>query len=176
MPTIYVRKATPNDIPAIMSIINQAKALLKADGSPQWQDGHPNLEMITEDIEAERNWLLIVDGKVAGTAVLLTTPDPNYRVIKNGSWANDDEKYAAIHRIAVSADYRGHHLAKFFISNLLTVANGMNIHNIRIDTHKLNIRMQNLVTTCGFNQQGIIYVDDKNDPERLAYELNFGKE
>jgi N-acetylglutamate synthase-like GNAT family acetyltransferase len=41
MSNIYVRKAQLQDLPAIMKIIDNAKALLKADGSPQWQDGSP---------------------------------------------------------------------------------------------------------------------------------------
>ena len=40
------RLATLEEFPAIMEIINQAKARRKTDGSNQWQDGYPNLETI----------------------------------------------------------------------------------------------------------------------------------
>lgn len=42
MAEIYLRRAQTQDLAAIMKIIDDAKNLLKKNGSPQWQNGYPN--------------------------------------------------------------------------------------------------------------------------------------
>lgn len=174
MALIYMRKAEVSDIDTIMEIINEAKALLKADGSPQWQDGHPDKEMLMADIEHGFARVLIVDGNIAGTATLMTTADPNYSKIE-GAWHDTTDTYGTIHRIAISSKYRGMKLSKFFFSNLISDTYAQGIYHMRIDTHKLNQRMQHLVKEFGFEYTGIIYVPDDFDGKRLAYELSMLK-
>lgn len=41
-----------------------------------------------------------------------------------------------------------------------------------MDTHRLNIPMQTLAEHNGFEYRGIIQCNKKEDPDRLAYELN----
>lgn len=171
MGTIFVRKATEQDLADVMMIINQAKALLKADGSKQWQNGNPSEETILQDIIKGYGQLLIVDGKIAGTSALLTDPDPNYEIIHDGSWNNDLDPYATIHRLAISDKYRGMRLANYFISSLLTLAYRQGFRNFRIDTHEKNMRTQALVEKFGFEYRGIIYVDPSPEGARKAYEL-----
>lgn len=171
MAEIYLRKSTPADLGAIMEIVAEAKALLKKDGSPQWQDGHPNQELFAEDIEHGLNWVLMVGSEVAGTATLTTEPEADYETIQEGQWFGDDH-YATIHRVAIASKFRGMHLSKTIFSNLLTVGCLMNFKNFRIDTHPVNIRMQKLATDFGFEKRGIVQVADKIDPNRVAFELN----
>ncbi|MEJ6399917.1 GNAT family N-acetyltransferase [Nicoliella lavandulae] len=170
MAEIYVRRGTASDLDSIMQIINEAKALLKADGSPQWQDGYPYVETLQADIDNHTNFVLIVDGKVAGTATLITTPEPNYATI-DGSWKSDDQ-YATIHRIAISSHYRGQHLSSYFFSNLITITTLMGVHNVRFDTHPTNKRMQAIGKRFNFSYRGITQVDEPRDSNRYAYELN----
>lgn len=175
MSNIYVKKAQLQDLPAIMKIIDNAKALLKADGSPQWQDGSPDETTFINDINHGNCWVLKVDNQIAGTATLLTTPDANYENISDGQWKNTSAPYATIHRIAISPDYRGMSLGKFFLSNLITLGTHAGINNFRIDTHELNQRMQHLVQQFNFEYTGIIYVNPTGDGRRLAFELNLEK-
>lgn len=172
MTNIYMRRSTGQDIDQIMEIIDEAKLLLKNDGSSQWQSGTPNRKTIENDIANKDNWVLLVDGKIAGTTTMLTTPDPNYAKISDGDWLNQTEAYVTMHRVAISSQYRGMHLSKFIFSNLITLAVEHGFKNFRIDTYKLNERMQHLVTELGFQKRGIICVDDEIDPHRLAFELN----
>lgn len=176
MSSIYIRHAQAPDLKEIMNIINQAKEMLKKDGSPQWQGGYPDTATLKNDIMAQQCWLLIVDGKIAGTATLIVADDPNYREITNGQWKNNTDPYATIHRIAISGDFAGQHLGKIFISNLISYSYQNGVHNFRIDTHKLNTRMQHLATSSGYVHRGKIYVDEPadnhEDNARLAFELN----
>ena len=45
-----VRKAESRDLEDIVAIIKDAKALLKAQNSSQWQEGYPNRASIEEDL------------------------------------------------------------------------------------------------------------------------------
>ncbi|EDX43391.1 GNAT family N-acetyltransferase [Limosilactobacillus reuteri] len=174
MAEIYLRRAQLQDLPAIMKIIDDAKELLKKNGSPQWQNGYPNQETLTQDIAMQTNWVLINDNKVAATATLQLTPEPTYRNITQGQWQQPDEPYATIHRVAISSNYRGQGLSKLLFSNLLTVGQMQGIKNFRVDTHRSNKAMQHIAENFNFKKRGIIKVNDQNDPERLAYELNLG--
>lgn len=172
MTNIYLRRSTINDLDEIIEIIDQAKQLLKNDGSPQWQSGDPSREILKSDIEQRISWVLLVDDKVAGVATLLDQPEPSYAQISAGNWNNTTQPYMTIHRVAVSADYRGQHLSKFLFSNLMTIAMELGFHNLRIDTHLKNQRMQRIAKNLGFEYRGIVNVSDPIDPSRLAYELN----
>lgn len=172
MSTIYLRRAKAADLDVIMEIVEEARALLKKDGIPQWQDGHPNREMFAHDISQGINWVLIVDHQVAGTATLQLTPDPAYKTIYHGQRSYPRDPYATIHRVAISSKYRGQGLAKILFSNLLTVGQLQDRRDFRLDTHAKNKRMQQLAQNFGFVRCGNVKVADKKDPERIAYELN----
>ena len=174
MAEIYLRRAQLQDLTAIMKIIDDAKELLKKNGSPQWQNGYPDQETFTQDIVMQTNWILINDNKVVTTATLQLTPEPTYRNITQGQWQQPDEPYATIHRVAISSNYRGQGLSKLLFSNLLTVGQMQGIKNFRVDTHRSNKAMQHIAENFNFKKRGIIKVNDQNDPERLAYELNLG--
>lgn len=171
MGTIYVRKATENDLDSIMSIIDNAKQLLKADGSRQWQNGSPNEKTILDDIGKGYGYLLIADKQIAGTSALMTEPDPNYEVIE-GSWKNNESGYATIHRFAVSDKFRGMHLTGYFLSNLLSMAYSQGFREFRVDTHEMNLRMRGLIEKFGFCYRGRIFVEPAPEGERMAYELH----
>ncbi|MGX7059091.1 GNAT family N-acetyltransferase [Vagococcus humatus] len=171
MAATYVRLATLADLPQIMTIIAEAKELLKEDGSSQWQDGEPSRDTLQEDIHLQHCYLLVVGSQIAGVAALVTEPDPNYQQIAGEGWQKQGP-YATIHRIAISPSFKGQHLGRYFFSNLLTLAYQKGFRQMRIDTHEMNIRMQSLIQAFGFSYQGIIYVSPNPEGKRLAYELS----
>lgn len=172
MKSIYVRQATLNDIDEIMVIIDQAKALLKTDKNPQWQDGYPNLNSIKKDIDAKTSNVIVVNNVVAGYASISSVPEPNYTAITDGSWKNTSETYSTIHRVAISTDFKGMNLARILLITLISKATDQNIYNFRVDTHELNQRMQHILNSLGFTKRGTILVSNKFDPYRFGFELN----
>lgn len=172
MSAIYIKKAEKQHLPQMMEIIEDAKTLLKKDGSSQWQDGYPDQTALQMDIDKGDCYLLMVDDEIAGTATLVAGEDPNYAVIYEGEWQEASLPYAAIHRIAISGKFRGLQLGKLFFSNLISLAYAKGIEHIRIDTHEINQRMQKLVLSFGFTYRGIIYVSAGIEGKRKAYELN----
>lgn len=171
MSLIYIRKAAKNDLDQIMPIIDEAKKFLKEDGNPQWQSGYPNVDAISTDIEQDAAWVLIVDQKVAGYTAVTSDPDPNYHQI-DGRWNNDLDPYVAIHRVAISNEYRGMHLASYLLSSLISLHYAEGVRNYRVDTFRRNEIVQHLVKDAGFIERGTIKNDDPIDPYRVAYELN----
>ncbi|MFJ6933068.1 MAG: GNAT family N-acetyltransferase [Lactobacillus gallinarum] len=171
MSLIYIRKAAKNDLDQIMPIIDEAKKFLKEDGNPQWQSGYPNVDAISTDIEQDAAWVLIVDQKVAGYTAVTSGPDPNYHQI-DGRWNNDLDPYVAIHRVAISNEYRGMHLASYLLSSLISLHYAEGVRNYRVDTFRRNEIVQHLVKDAGFIERGTIKNDDPIDPYRVAYELN----
>ena len=171
MSLIYIRKAAKNDLDQIMPIIDEAKKFLKEDGNPQWQSGYPNVDAISTDIEQDAAWVLIVDQKVAGYTAVTSGPDPNYHQI-DGRWNNDLDPYVAIHRLAISNEYRGMHLPTYLLSSLISLHYAEGVRNYRVDTFRRNEIVQHLVKDAGFIERGTIKNDDPIDPYRVAYELN----
>lgn len=171
MSLLFARQATAADLPAIMKILRSAVSFLKKSGSPQWQSGYPNEDVVREDLRQKNAYVLLVDRQVAGYAAVITGPEPNYKHI-DGAWHNTSAPYATIHRIALSGNYRGQHLASRFLSNLISIKYSQGVRNFRVNTYKKNWSMQALAENQGFVKRGVIEVDDPLDPRRLAYELN----
>ncbi len=172
--TIHVisfKKASMEDLNGVMDVFESARELLKADGSPQWQNGHPNQADFVRDIKNGHTYVLIVDDVVAATACLIPGPDADYATIYEGRWQNPELKYAAIHRVAVSANYRGKGLSRKLFTNLFKVTQELGFEEIRVDTHKKNLRMQSLLESFGFIRSGVIYIAaDPVDKERFVFE------
>ena len=168
----YIRRATKDDLSAIMAIITQVKEFLKDNDNPQWQGGHPSAEMITADIDHGYSWVLIDGDQVVGTADLQLAAEANYEAIQDGEWAQPDEPYAIIHRVAIGAAASGRNLGQLFFSNLITVGRLQGIRNFRYDTHHKNVPMQKLGKSLGFVERGTVYIKDETDAEHLGFELN----
>lgn len=168
----YTRLATEADLDKIMMIIAQAKAFLKKAGSSQWQDGYPDRQDILNDIRQHYGYVFVAGNDIAAYAAVIVGMEPTYQEIA-GQWRNEHDQYATIHRICFSSAFQGQGLAKIFISNLISLKYAAGVHNFRVDTHAKNLPMQYLAAHNGFSYRGIIKVfEDKECPERLAYELN----
>lgn len=157
-----IRKALKNEIAELQRVFDDAKKFMRANGNMnQWINGYPSDELLLNDIEADHFYVREnEDGKINGCFALIYGEDPTYGIIDGGSWLNN-EPYAVIHRIANDGTEK----------KLLEEAVELgfeNTDNIRIDTHRDNIPMQNALKKLGFKYCGIIYL--ANGDERLAYQ------
>lgn len=161
------RKALEEDINSIMKIINQAQDYFREQGINQWQNNYPNFETIKNDINNSNSYVLLKDNTVVGTAAVIFDGDNNYDVIYEGRWLSDD-KYAAIHRIAVDSNFKGLGLASIILKHVEKMCFDMGVHSIKVDTHEENVSMQKFLNKNGFQYCGIIYLADKS--KRIAFE------
>ncbi|NLX63909.1 MAG: GNAT family N-acetyltransferase [Clostridiaceae bacterium] len=164
---MFFRIATISDIDRIMDIIRQAQEYLKKKGVDQWQDNYPNFDVIKDDIEKRKGYVLEADGKVVATVAVSYNDEKTYEKIYDGKWITKGD-YAVIHRIAVDNNYKGKRLSSIIISEIEKMCLQKNIHSIKIDTHRHNESMKKMLINNGFKYCGIIYLE--NGSERVAYE------
>ena len=161
-----IRQSTINDINSILEIYEYARNFMKQNNNPnQWGDFWPPNDLIVEDILNNKSYVCVEDNQIAAVFFLeYGISDITYNNI-NGKWINND-KYAVIHRIASNKKIKG--AGEFSIKWVIDKSK-----HVRIDTHKNNIPMRNLLKKLGFIECGIINIDDKlglKDTERIAYE------
>ena len=157
-----IRAAAEVDIPVILSVIQEAKGIMRASGNiHQWADSYPSADVILEDIGRSAAFVVTDNGRIVAYFACIPSPDPTYSYIEGGSWIEDDRSYHVIHRIASTPDSHG---------VFKSIMDWCFAHdpNIRIDTHRDNRIMQHCILDYGFSYRGIIYL--ANGDERLAYQ------
>lgn len=170
---LSIRKSQPEDLPVLMEIFSHAREFMKDHQNPrQWGlTNWPPENLIREDIQAGRSYVLCEEGKIEGTFCCLYgfKAEPQYTVMISGQWpsrcrmtAEEAETYAVVHRLASSGNVPGIGKAA------LNWAFGRS-HHLRVDTHPDNYVMQNLLEGLGFIRCGYIHDTKDNDP-RIAYE------
>lgn len=153
-----IRLSETSDIPAILAIYHSARAFMASHGNPyQWTKGAPDEMSLKKDLSLKRSYVVMDQGVVVGTFALLCH-DPNYDQIE-GKWLNDDP-YVALHRLASIKPGVGTFILKTMSDRY---------PNVRIDTHRDNVPMRNLLKKMGFTHCGVIRLLDKDNSPREAY-------
>lgn len=157
-----VRKATADDLMTAWRLIEVGKQTMRLSGNNnQWNEGHPSLEQIRNDIKHGVSYLLLEDGEPITTWAFIAGPDPTYAKIYGGEWLDDSLPYHVIHRVA---GLTGH---KDKLRDVLTWCFA-HADNIRVDTHKDNAAMIGALEHAGFHRCGIIHL--LNGDERIAFQ------
>ena len=156
-----IRLAAFNDLDEIKNIFNVAKEKMVNDGNvEQWKNIDYPFCYTKDDIEKKQCYVIENDnGELVATFVFIIGKDPTYSYTE-GKWLNDNP-YGTIHRIA------SNNKMKNIFKTVMDYVSTFNV-DIRIDTHKDNLRMKHLIESNGFTYCGIIYV--KDGTPRLAYQ------
>lgn len=154
-----IRQANINDIDYIMPMIVEGRKHIATYNIPQWINGYPSIETITQDINLKRGYVYIIDNEIVGYFVVLEH-DPCYDNI-DGEWLND-LPYVAIHRTVTKYFNAG------LGSKMLDEIKNIYSH-IRIDTHEGNISMNKCLIKNNFIYCGVIKLADGSP--RNAYEF-----
>lgn len=153
----------------LMPVFEQAKRFMRQNGNYcQWTGGYPSREILAADIDIGSSFVCLDDeGALVGTFCFRfgEAPEPTYATIYDGAWLND-KPYGVIHRIASAGRVGG-----IFAASLDWCRRY--IDNIRIDTHRDNRVMQELLVHHGFSRCGIIYL--ANGDERIAFQRDFSQ-
>ena len=164
---MIIRIAEKKDIDRIMQIIADARESIGKLGIDQWQYGYPTRDLIKEDVDLSRGYIVEDDGEVVATFAMLCDGEPTYKKIYCGAWLSEG-KYIALHRIAISSDRRGKGIADEIISFLSDSALKIGAGSIKVDTHTGNMPMRKMLEKHGFEHCGTIYLQDGQ--ARVAYE------
>lgn len=165
------RPATEADIPDIMRIVNDARRSLKKHRVDQWQGEYPTEESFMADIARGECHVVTHDGEVAAFFTLSTREEPGYAAITDGKWSAD-MPYCVLHRAAVAADYRGTGVSGYIMKCVEQLAAGYGLRCVRVDTHRKNKPMQQLLRENGYRYRGNIQVNSEpgHDSARQAFE------
>ena len=156
------RKATLSEINPIWDILQQAIIRRKNDGSNQWQDGYPNLELVKKDIEKESGYVLTEGETIVGYIAVLINDEPAYEKIE-GEWLTNDD-FVLFHRVAIAENYLGKGLAKMMINYIEDFAIENNIKSIKADTNFDNDAMLNIFEKLGYKYCGQVHF--RGNPRR----------
>ena len=167
-----IKRVKLEELEKVMEVINDAKVFLKLQ-SQQWQQGYPNEYSMTKDILNQDLFGVYIDGELTCVAALIIGIEKTYVNMIEGKWNIEvSPSDLVIHRIAVSNKYRGRGCAKKLMEFAYSYAKENNCDSIKVDTHRVNIPMQQLLLSNGYVYQGIIDLNrNEEDQLRLAYEL-----
>ncbi|NLJ97017.1 MAG: GNAT family N-acetyltransferase [Clostridiales bacterium] len=156
-----IRKTELDDLDKVMEIYENARTYMRENGNPhQWGNSYPNVKLIKDDIQEGKSYVALDENQIVGVFYFNIGPDPTYLSIYEGNWI-DDSEYGVVHRIASASHKKG--VATFCLNWAFEKCG-----NVRIDTHRDNIIMQNLLAKNGFKKCGIIYLHNKE--ERIAFQ------
>ena len=169
-PVTY-RPAVMEDIPRILEIVQAARESLGRFGIDQWQGPYPGAERFEEDIRLNQCFIVEHAGDTGAFFVLSTLPEPSYDDITDGKWSAD-MPCCVLHRAAVAREYRGSGMSQALMRCADEQARAYGRKCIRVDTHRKNKPMQNLLRESGYRYRGNILVDAEpgHDPHRQAFE------
>ncbi len=165
------RNAKATELPDIWTIMQQAIAKRKNDGSQQWQDGYPNPEIIKEDIEKHSAFVLVTNNSIAGYVSIAISNEPAYNNIE-GQWLTHND-YVVFHRLAIAKQYLGKGLGKKIMAYIEKYALQNNVLSIKADTNFDNSAMLSLFEKYGYTYCGKVFF--RNSP-RNAYEKTLKKQ
>lgn len=159
---ITIRPTRLEEIKEVMPFYDRARQFMASTGNAnQWINGYPAAEDIRRDIQNGNSYVFVNEDKeLEGIFTFIQGEDPNYRIIEKGAWLNN-APYGVIHRIASRGRVKG-------IMDICLKWCAARCSNLRVDTHRDNKVLQNILHKNGFIYCGIIYVS--NGTERLAFQ------
>ena len=150
-----LRKAQIPEAEIIWQILQQAIERRRKDGSNQWQDGYPNLEVVKTDISLGKGYVLEIDNAIAAYAALVFNDEPAYKEII-GDWLTNDD-FLVIHRVAVSDDFLGKGIAVLLFQKLEDFAKENQVFSIKVDTNFDNLAILHILEKLNYQYCGEVY-------------------
>jgi GNAT superfamily N-acetyltransferase len=149
------RKALASDKEKIWEILQFAIQRRKEEGSKQWQDGYPNLNVIESDIEKDEGFVLTDGNTIVGYAAVIINNEPEYEKIV-GKWLTNDD-FVVVHRIAIAENYLGKNVSKIILKHIEDFAINNTIFSIKVDTNFDNFAMLRIFEKLDYTYCGEVY-------------------
>lgn len=150
----FFRKAEASEQVQIWDLLKQGVIRRKNEGSNQWQDGYPNLEVVKNDIEKEAGYVLTESEKIIGYCAILINDEPEYERIR-GNWLSN-ENFLVFHRMVISESYIGQGLSKKILEFIEKIALNNQIFSIKADTNYDNYAMLKVFEKMNYKYCGTV--------------------
>lgn len=156
------RGAVRADMAKILEVYARARDFMAKNGNPtQWGDSYPTPELLEEDIDTNRLFVYMINGRMKAVFAFVLGEDPTYQTIEDGQWLNDTLPYGTLHRLASAGESTG--VGKAVVEWCLE-----HCESLRADTHADNKAMRHILEETGFTRCGVIHVADGSP--RFAYQ------
>lgn len=161
------RLAKEVDREKIEKIYEDGSLKLKSLGINQWQGNEkPNLNNFS-NLNENKIIYVLEDKEIIVSTLIIYDKDEDYENNLVGTW-NSPKPYVALHRIATLSGARKKGYGRKIIEFAENYAKENNFKSVRVDTHRENKPMQNLLSSMEYNFVGLVFLDGKR--ERFAYE------
>lgn len=147
-----LRRATPDDLPAILALVQQVVPLMNAADNYQWTNEYPNKAVFAKDIERQHLWVAELAGELAGVAALTQDQDAEYA---DADW-DAAEPALVTHRLAVAPLAQGRGVAQALLQQAEHEARALGLRTLRVDTNSENAATQRLFPKLGYRFAGEI--------------------
>ncbi len=163
-----IRKATGQDIDAILSITSACAARMISKGILQWSEEYPNKEVFENDLS--KNWLYVVvkSNKTIGSITITPEMDEVYKSVK---WLTITNNNLYIHRLAIDPKMQGKGYAQKLMNFAENYARQNNYESIRLDTFSKNTRNQKFYEQRGYVRLESVYFLNQSQDPFYCYEL-----
>lgn len=153
-----IRKANVSDLDLIWPIVEKAIEKRRLEGSNQWQDGYPNPNAISEDIEKGYGYVLLAKDSptIIGYAALIYEVEPAYEELQTG-WLTSGIPYAVIHRMATLQTPSEKGLGTLFMEALAQKSKDDGLKSMRVDTNFDNTAMLRILDKLNYSYAGEVY-------------------
>ena len=166
---MFLEKTKMEELDAVSDIVLDARARIGKLGIDQWQERYPTKEIIEEDIQLGRSYVIKDgDGSICGVFAVIDDGEPVYDHIFDGAWRTEGDNYLAVHRVAVSPQKLRCGVAGTIMKSAEQMAVQMGRLSVRIDTHEGNIPMRTMLERNGYVHCGSVLL--QSGEHRVAYE------
>ena len=148
-----IYKASPADIPEIMSLIRAAVKKMIAGGLFQWDEHYPNIDIITDDVKARNLFKILENDRIAGVMVLNEQYPPEYDDLV---WEDKGRRFLCVHRLCVHPDFQGRGYSKKLMRFAEEHAKKNGRSSIRLDTNTGNQKALALYDSLDYRRVGTV--------------------
>ncbi len=148
------RKATPEDLPEILSLYKAVVENMISSGINQWSDEYPNKDVLSEDIRKGELIVGAADDNILTAFVMNEFADEDYY---RANWQYPEATWCVVHRLCVSPLYHRQGLATAVMEYVESTAKAQGYEAIHLDTFSGNPKALNLYHKLGFTHVGEAY-------------------
>ncbi len=132
---ITFRKAGPEDLEEIGTLISEAIESMEKNGIHQWDSIYPTKADFREDIEKGDLEVGIADNKIAVVYAVNTNFEEEYN---NGHWKLPDSTFRVIHRLCVHPSFQNRGIARKALEHIEGAQRELGVESIRLDAFTEN--------------------------------------
>jgi GNAT superfamily N-acetyltransferase len=146
-----IRKAKPADASALLQLVRDCVAAMRAAGIEQWDEVYPDAAVIDRDIAAGTLEVMCERDQIAACMTVDRNMDPLW---KDLDWNAAGDPAAVVHRLMVQPLLQGRGLAKQFMLHAEAVARTMECRSIRLDSFLQNPAAMALYPQLSYRRTG----------------------